>query len=304
MPVLDVRHLGKRYKRAERWAVKDLNLTVERGEAVGLLGPNGAGKSTTFKMIASLLSATSGDVIINGYESRRQRRDARAQVGYVAQTAMTFPEATVGAELTSQAELYGLARREARRESLRVLDMLGLRHTWSQTCASLSGGQRRRLDIAMALVHRPNLLLMDEPSTGLDISARLGLWDVLHSLSKDVAMLISTHYVEEAEHLCNRLVIINRGRKVADASPDALRSTSEESHYEVTYDGHRNATRAHVANRTNPYGLALELREHFVTFSRASAGAPNLLGALIQADGFISVRVVEPSLDELILALR
>src|SRR5262245_9831965 len=163
-------------------AVRGIDLQVDRGEIVGLLGPNGAGKTTTQRMLATLLVPTAGDATVAGCDLRRDPVGVRRQLGYVSQTGGTNPAAKVDEELMTQAELYGFARADARRRAARLRDLLDLADLGDRLIKSLSGGQRRRLDIALGLVHDPKLVFLDEPSTGLDPQTRANLWAHIRTL--------------------------------------------------------------------------------------------------------------------------
>ncbi|MFI6817863.1 ABC transporter ATP-binding protein [Nonomuraea sp. NPDC050328] len=202
-------------------AVDGLDLTVEAGETVAFLGPNGAGKTTTMRMLATLLRPTGGRATVAGRDLLAEPREVRRRIGYVSQAGGAGLFAPLGEELLLQAMLYGMRRAEARRAVGHTLDRLGVTHLAGRLGASLSGGEKRRFDLAFGLLHRPDVLFLDEPSTGLDPGSRAALWEHVRELG--VTTLLTTHYLEEAEALADRVVIISRGRIVADAAPDELR---------------------------------------------------------------------------------
>jgi ABC-2 type transport system ATP-binding protein len=207
-------------------AVRGVDMSVEAGEIVGFLGPNGAGKTTTMRMLTTLLRPTSGTATVAGRDLLDDAREVRRRIGYVSQGGAVNPAVPVGEELELQAMLYGLPRAEARTrasEALAQLDLVGLE---SRPGGALSGGQRRRFDIAFALTHRPVLLFLDEPTTGLDPQSRANLWDHIRALRADhgVTVFLSTHYLDEADALCDRVLIIDHGRIVAEGAPAELKT--------------------------------------------------------------------------------
>ncbi|WP_093260496.1 ABC transporter ATP-binding protein [Thermostaphylospora chromogena] len=206
-------------------AVRGVDFTVAPGEIVGFLGRNGAGKTTTMRMLTTLLPPTSGTAVIAGRDLLADPDGVRRTIGYVAQGGATDPTRPVGEELEFQAMLYGMRAAEARRRAAVVLAALGLAGLEDRPVGALSGGQRRRLDIALGLVHGPRLLFLDEPTTGLDPQSRAELWTCIRALrdERDVTVFLTTHYLEEADALCDRLLIIDDGRIVADGTPGELR---------------------------------------------------------------------------------
>ncbi|MEV1248360.1 ABC transporter ATP-binding protein [Nonomuraea sp. NPDC050022] len=207
-------------------AVKGVDISVEPGEIVGFLGPNGAGKTTTMRMLTTLLQPTSGTATVAGHDLLGDAREVRRRIGYVSQGGGVNPAAPLGEELELQAMLYGLSRDEAGprvREVLARLDLTGLE---SRPGGALSGGQRRRFDIAFGLLHRPVLLFLDEPTTGLDPQSRANLWEHIRALRAEqgVTVFLTTHYLDEADALCDRLLIIDHGRIVAEGAPAELKT--------------------------------------------------------------------------------
>lgn len=206
-------------------AVRGLDFRIDEGEIVGLLGPNGAGKTTTQRMLATLLAPTAGEATVGGCDLRRDPVGVRRQLGYVSQTGGTNPAAAVDEELVVQAELCGMRRADARRRARELRDSLDLQDLGARLIRTLSGGQKRRLDIALGLMHRPRLLFLDEPSTGLDPHSRANLWTHIRSVRDQggTTVLLTTHYLEEADALCDRILIIDHGRIVAEGTPAELK---------------------------------------------------------------------------------
>lgn len=203
-------------------AVKGVDISVEAGEIVGFLGPNGAGKTTTMRMLTTLLTPTSGTATVAGHDLLADPRGVRRHIGYVSQGGGINPATPVGEELILQAMLYGMRRAEAETRTAEVLAKLELSGMESRPGGALSGGQRRRFDIAFGLLHRPPLIFLDEPTTGLDPQSRANLWDHIRAL--DTTVFLTTHYLDEADALCDRLLIIDHGRIVAEGTPAELKT--------------------------------------------------------------------------------
>jgi ABC-2 type transport system ATP-binding protein len=204
-------------------AVRGVDLAVEPGEIVGFLGPNGAGKTTTLRMLTTLLRPTAGTATVAGSDLRADPAGVRRRIGYVAQGGGTDPSCPVGEELDLQARLYGVSDGAERIGKLCAqLELEGLQ---DRPAGSLSGGQRRRLDIALGLVHRPPVLFLDEPTTGLDPQSRSNLWEHIRRLREEdgTTVFLTTHYLEEADALCDRILIIDEGRIVAEGTTDELK---------------------------------------------------------------------------------
>ena len=222
MPLLELAHLRKSYGSVT--ALDDLSLAVPEGCLYGLLGPNGAGKTTTLRILATLLEPDAGEVHVAGIDALADPRAVREQLGYVAQE-VAIDKILTGRELLQlQGDLYHLrtqARDERIAELIALLDM----HDWvDRRCGTYSGGMRRRLDLASGLLHRPRLLVLDEPTVGLDIESRAAIWDVLRALCRDgTSVLLSSHYLEEVEALADRMAIIDAGRVIAEGTPEALK---------------------------------------------------------------------------------
>jgi lipooligosaccharide transport system ATP-binding protein len=207
-----------------RAAVNGLDFHVTRGEAFGLLGPNGAGKSTTMRMVACRAPLTSGSLTVEGLDVKRDARRIRSLIGVVPQENNLDPDLGVRRNLLAYARYFRLPREHAARRADELLDFVGLRARDTARVEELSGGMKRRLMIARALLHEPLLLVLDEPTTGLDPQVRQEIWQRLESLRREtrLTILISTHYMDEAERLCDRLLVIDQGRIVADGSPREL----------------------------------------------------------------------------------
>jgi ABC-2 type transport system ATP-binding protein len=213
---------GSRRKQVD--AVRGVDLQVAPGEIFGFLGPNGAGKTTTLRMLATLLAPSGGEASVAGFDLRRQPGRVRERIGYVGQAGGADPGETGRRELVIQARLYGMSRGEATVRAAQLLATLDLQAAADRPTSSYSGGQRRRLDIAMGIIHRPALLFLDEPTTGLDPQARARLWDEVRTLRDGgTTVFLTTHYLDEADALCDRIAIIDRGLIVASGTPLELK---------------------------------------------------------------------------------
>jgi lipooligosaccharide transport system ATP-binding protein len=211
----------KRYGDFE--AVRGIDVDVHRGEAFGFLGPNGAGKSSTMRMVAAVSPVTEGELTILGLDPARDGSRIRARLGVCPQEDQLDAEITVRENLTVYGRYFGLPRAECRARADDLLRFVSLTEKADATVEDLSGGMKRRLTIARSLVSRPDILLLDEPTTGLDPQARHLLWDQLFRLKQQgVTLVLTTHYMDEAEQLCDRLVVMDDGRIVAQGSPSEL----------------------------------------------------------------------------------
>jgi lipooligosaccharide transport system ATP-binding protein len=218
-----VRGRGLRKTYGERVAVNGIDFEVEPGICFGFLGPNGAGKTTTMKMIYGLASVDGGELRVLGLDAERDRRAIKERLGVVPQETNLDGELTVRENLIFQAGYFGLGRSEVEERVDRLLEFARLRDRAKEVPWELSGGMKRRLLIARALVNDPELVVLDEPTTGLDPQARLAVWQALSSLrERGVTLLITTHYMDEAARLCDRLLIMDEGEIVAEGSPQEL----------------------------------------------------------------------------------
>lgn len=225
MALVEVEGLRKTYPDGTE-AVRAVSFEVREGEFFGFLGPNGAGKSTTIKILVTLIPKTAGRAMVAGYEVGRNDREIREAIGYAAQDVSVDEDLTGRENLILPGRLYHMSQEDAERRADELLQIIDLAEAANKRAGHYSGGMRRRLDLAQALMHRPELLFLDEPTTGLDPQNRRALWEELERLNKDgTTMFLTTQYMEEADRLCGRLAVIDHGRIVAEGSPEALKAS-------------------------------------------------------------------------------
>jgi ABC-2 type transport system ATP-binding protein len=301
--VIEARGLARtfRTRAGEVEAVRGIDLDVQAGEIVGFLGPNGAGKTTTLRMFTTLIAPSAGRARVAGHDLLREPVEVRRRIGYVAQGGCTEPEARVGEELVDHARLYGMCVAAGRARGLELLASLDLEGVWDRQTKTLSGGQRRRLDIAMGLVHGPALLFLDEPTSGLDPQARANLWQHVRGLRDDrgATVFLTTHYLEEADALCDRILVIDHGAIVAEGAPEELKRRISGDTLELTFgdDGAAVAAAALLDGQFDGPLVRLQLPS-------AVDGLPVVFRALDSAGvSPLGVAVHRPTLDDVFLSL-
>jgi ABC-2 type transport system ATP-binding protein len=235
--IIDVDHITKQY--GEVWALRGVSFTVHPGECFGLLGPNGAGKSTLIRILSTLESPTSGTVTLDGLDLQHRQSVIRQRIGVALQATGIDPMMTGRETLELMGRLYGLSNGLVRQRSGALIERFHLETVANRPIRTYSGGMRRRLDLASALVHDPTLIVLDEPTTGLDITNRQALWSALTTLTRDEGktVLLTTQYLEEADALCQRVLFIDHGRTVAAGSPDDLKREMGYSVIRFTVEG-------------------------------------------------------------------
>src|SRR5262245_50298052 len=304
-PASKARDLVKTYGGKVR-ALAGLSFTVEAGAIFALLGPNGAGKSTTIKILNTLSRPDSGSARVAGFDVLREPERVRRAIGCVAQKSGIDAEATGRENLTLQGRIYGLRGQELKDRVNELLNRFWLTEAAEFVARTYSGGMQRKLDIAMGLVHRPRVLFLDEPTTGLDPEARADLWDDISRLANEdgITVLMTTHYLEEADQLAGRLVIVDRGKLVVEGTPDQLKGELLGDAIQIEF-AHAEAEGQVREALDRLGGLSEILVEGHSLHVRAAQGAtavPGMLAAL-ESKGLkvASVKVARPSLDDVYL---
>jgi ABC-2 type transport system ATP-binding protein len=302
---IEVMSLVREFKNGPR-AVDGIDLTVAPGEIYGFLGPNGAGKSTTVLMLVTLLPPTAGTARVAGFDVVKQGPQVRGAIGAALQEAALDPFLTGREHMRLQTALHGLPKAERATRGQALLERVGLAEAADRKVGGYSGGMRRRLDLALALVHDPRVLFLDEPTTGLDPQSRSALWEEVGRLAKDdgVTVFLTTQYLEEADVLADRVGIIDHGRIVAEGTPTALKAEIGHASVEVVpVDPSQREAAAALLRRfgdeaaASPKGVAARLRN----------GAAEGLAQVVRAFDSEGIRVAdlqlhEPSLDDVFLA--
>ena len=287
-------------------AVRGVDLTVHDGEIVGFLGPNGAGKTTTLRMLTTLIAPTAGEATVAGHDLRRDPAGVRRDIGYVAQGQSTEKAAKVREELVDHARLYGIPGAEARRRAEDLIERFDLGSFAGRLVKEISGGQRRRLEVALGLVHAPPLVFLDEPTTGLDPQSRSNLWEHIRGLRSQhgTTVFITTHYLDEADALCDRVLIIDGGSIIAEGTPDELKRRIGGDLVTLGVEGDAAAARDAVAAEVPE--ATVEVLDDTVraTVAHGDQRLPGMLRAL-DAAGLVvsSVGLARPSLDDVFLQL-
>jgi ABC-2 type transport system ATP-binding protein len=303
--MIAVNDLTKRYGTVQ--ALDGLSFDVPAGTIFGLLGPNGAGKSTTLKVLTTLARADGGEARVDGVDVMREPARVRRAIGVVAQRSGLDVELTGRENIVLQGRLQRLRRRDLGARADQLLEQLGLTEAADRIVRRYSGGMQRRLDIAIGLVHRPRVLFLDEPTTGLDPEVRAAMWTEIARLRDEegLTILLTTHYLEEADQLASQLAIIDRGRVVAEGTPTGLKSALEGDAVHVELDGTMRLNGNVEAALARVGGLREVQIEGASLRARAADGAravPAILAALdSQAIPVVSVTVARPSLDDVYL---
>ncbi|MGX7677461.1 ATP-binding cassette domain-containing protein [Jatrophihabitans sp. DSM 45814] len=288
-------------------AVTPIDFDVAEGEIVGLLGPNGAGKTTTLRMLTTLLGPTAGSAEVAGADLRTEPREVRRRIGYVAQIGSApAPGSRVAEELVTQGRLQGMSKHAAAERVSALLPQLDLGDLGGRALSELSGGQRRRFDVGIGLVHSPKLLFLDEPTTGLDPQSRANLWQHIRSLRDDhgVTVLITTHYLDEADALADRIMVMDHGRIVADDTPDALKAAVSGDIISLTVDGDLAAAEQVARSAIEVRQSTIDNDQLSLTVERGDVAVAPLLRALDAAGlPMRSVTVARPTLDTVFLTL-
>jgi len=303
--VIETRGLRRVFKsrRREVVAVAGVDLVVQAGEIFGFLGPNGAGKTTTLRMLATLLPPSDGTARVAGCELATEPARIRERIGYVGQAGGADREITGRTELVFQGRLYGMSVPEAQRRAAELIDMLELEGAADRKVNTYSGGQKRRLDIGLGLVHAPRLLFLDEPTTGLDPQSRARVWDEVRRMHDGgVTVFLTTHYLDEADALCDRVAIIDYGKIVAEGTPEELKRAVAGDVVTLSVAGDQQ--RAFELIKDEPFVREARLEDGSVHLyvDRGEVAMPAILrlldGASLQ---LMTVELHRPSLDDVFL---
>lgn len=308
-PIIEAHGLTKRFtvKKKTVEAVTDLTFQVERGELVAFLGPNGAGKSTSLRMLTTLIPPTSGTARVVGHDILRSPADVRARIGYVGQLTSGSFSQRARDELLSQGAFYGMGKAAARARADELIDSLDLSGFAGRPVQQLSGGQKRRLDVALGLMHAPPLIFLDEPSTGLDPQSRANLWQHILDLRRTygTTVFLTTHYLEEADRYAERVMVMDKGRVIADDTATALKANLAG---DVLTFGFASEADASAAVTVVQRLTDREVRQDAASVALTAPDGDGLLPAAVRALDAAGIRVaratgVPPTLDDVFLAL-
>ncbi len=303
MEAIAVENLRKRYGDVQ--ALDGVTFAVDEGEVFGLLGPNGAGKSTTVRVLTTLTEADAGDARVAGHDVRREADKVRGTIGYVPQDSGVDGFGTGRENLMLQGHVQGMGGRELRQRTDELLELVGIADAADRVVRGYSGGMRRRLDIALGLVHRPRVLFLDEPTTGLDPEARVEMWAEVSRLAnaESLTILLTTHYLEEADELADRLAIVSQGRIVVEGTPTELKArlAGDALQVELADGAIEEAQRVLAAVGAKPEQV-LDGRVVVARVEHGGRALPSVLAALDEAGVTVaSVSVSRPSLDDVYL---
>ena len=308
--IIQVEDLVKVYPGGTR-AVNEVSFSVKEGEFFGFLGPNGAGKSTTMKILGTLLGLTSGQATVGGYDVARNQKEVRRIIGFAMQEVGLDDLATGRDFLVMQGLLYGLSRKESKARAEELLELVALTDVAKRKVGAYSGGMRRRIDLAAALVHRPAVLFLDEPTTGLDPQSRLAIWEHLEQLNAEgITIFLTTQMMEEADHLCQRIAIIDRGEIVAEGKPSELKAGVGDDLVVLAVAGEDDEERRSRAERAKDLLIPLEYVDEAVSsdgnvsvnVKDGGVAIPNLLRTLASEDiAIVNLSLTSPTLDDVFL---
>jgi ABC-2 type transport system ATP-binding protein len=303
MDAIVVEDLRKRYGQVQ--ALDGLSFGVREGEVFGLLGPNGAGKSTTVRVLVTLTRADGGSASVAGHDVVAETNAVRRAIGYVPQDSGVDQFGTGRENLMLQGRVQGMGGRDLRERTSRLLELVGIADAADRIVKNYSGGMRRRLDIALGLVHRPRVLFLDEPTTGLDPEARVAMWDEVSRLARaeSLTILLTTHYLEEADQLADRLAIVSRGRVVVEGTPAELKAglRGDAVHVELENGAVEDAKRVLAGVGATPEQV-LDGRTIVSRVENGGRALPGIISALEGAGiAVASVSLSRPSLDDVYL---
>ncbi|HTI70269.1 MAG TPA: ATP-binding cassette domain-containing protein [Candidatus Limnocylindria bacterium] len=303
-PAIRVKALAKAYP-GNRKALDGLSFEAAAGTVFALLGPNGAGKSTTIKILTTLIRADAGEAQLLDVDVIRQPQEARRLFGCVAQRSGTDAALSARENLIIQGRLHRIPKLQARERMDELLARFRLTEAADKVVSSFSGGMQRKLDLALGLMHRPKILFLDEPTTGLDPEARAELWRDIGDLARaGTTILLTTHYLEEADRLAARVAIVDKGRVVAEGPPEVLKASlnGDSVHFELEADAVEAAVRQALASVEGSHGLVCDRRSVRIRVTHGASALPRLINAL-EAAGIkvASATVARPTLDDVYL---
>ncbi len=313
MAIIEARGLARTFRSRRRTvaAVRGVDITVHDGEIVGFLGPNGAGKTTTLRMLTTLLTPTAGTATVAGIDLLGDPVGVRRRIGYVAQAIGTTaggsdPNCLVDEELQIQSRLYRIPAGEAAERARLLTGQLELTGLGRRLCKTLSGGQRRRLDIALGLIHSPPLVFLDEPTTGLDPQSRSNLWHHIRALRETLGttVFLTTHYLEEADALCDRIMVIDHGKIIAVGSPDELKRRISGDVVTLNVSGDPEVAKQVLGGQPGVREITMDGRALRLAVEQGEEALPGMLRAL-DGDGIRmeSIQLARPTLDDVFLTL-
>jgi ABC-2 type transport system ATP-binding protein len=313
MSVIEAHALARTFtsRRRKVEAVRGVDLTVDGGEIVGFLGPNGAGKTTTLRMLTTLLRPTAGTATVVGCDLLRDPVGVRRRIGYVPQAigvtaGGTDPNCTVSEELIIQGRVYRMSAQDAAARARLLTNQLDLTGLESRLCKTLSGGQRRRLDIALGLIHSPAVVFLDEPTTGLDPQSRSNLWEHIAGLRGKLGttIFLTTHYLEEADALCDRVLVIDHGKIIAEGVPDELKRRISGDVVTLSVNGDSGQAQAILAGHPGVREISADGQAIRMTVEHGEEALPGMLRALDEHDLTLrSIQLARPTLDDVFLTL-
>jgi ABC-2 type transport system ATP-binding protein len=313
MAIIDAQGLARTFTSRRRAvdAVRGVDLYVDAGEIVGFLGPNGAGKTTTLRMLTTLLRPTAGTATVCGADLLRDAVGVRRKIGYVPQAigvtaGGSDPNCLVQEELEIQAQMYRVPANEVPARVRRMTEQLELTGLERRLCKTLSGGQRRRLDIALGLIHSPRLVFLDEPTTGLDPQSRSNLWDHIRALRSELSttVFLTTHYLEEADALCDRVLVIDNGKIIASGAPEELKRQISGDVVTLSVNGDTALAEEKLAGEPGVREIAVDGNSLRLSVEHGEEALPALLRALDGAGlSLTSIQLARPTLDDVFLTL-
>jgi ABC-2 type transport system ATP-binding protein len=300
VPAIELRALCKSFGTLH--AVDHLTLAIEQGEIFGLLGPNGSGKTTTINLISGLSTPTSGEVQVMGYDVRRHARRIRQMLGAVPQETALYEELSAWDNLDFHADLFGMARQGKKARIIEMLELVQLQERKRSRVGTFSGGMKRRLALARALLHDPQLLYLDEPTLGVDVQSRRAIWDYILSLHKQGKTVLTTNYLEEAQALCERIAILDHGKLITVDTPEHLKQTYGGSVVEL--ETVQPSTVVDDIRRLPGVKEVIQEGTHMqITTQAGSLVVPQIINLVTGQGELRQIAVREPNLDEIFLRL-